>query len=584
MTERPQYLNSLNACFDAETVNIRAFRNFPIVIDRLKQIDAAYRAAPAEGYSLEFGVFTGGSIRALALRAPKDVFHGFDSFEGLPEAWSLSPQQTHEKGHFKLSELPPVPANVQLAPGFFDATLDPWLKANPGPVKFVHIDSDLYSSAKFVLDRLSDRFVDGAVIVFDELCDWEESGVYSRWLEGEWKALLEWLARGFHFRILSRSQRFQAAIQVFRTPPKPRVAKEVLELATCFWDAGCGDIAIGVLDELARAKPGWLGGNHRLATWKSKARDPQGVLEILDRLKPAFEAQPAHAYATDAIRLRADSHLRLGDAERAYREASSFVDARPDHAGGVALAARAATNLANYEEARRLWLRAFCLTGDRRHNFEARMAAQLCKVRPELRSMKFSSLAIEHLLAEREFRTALDIGSGAGEQAEALRRNGKIVTELDYGKSKYFVMNPDEGGAIIGDFMKVEIEQQFDCVLASHVLEHQLNVGDFLRKLHGAVKEGGVVAISVPPAKPNIVGGHLTLWNAGLLLYNLVLAGFDCSKPWVRRYGYNISVVLEKRTISPAGLQYDSGDIDRIREFLPEGFGEGFDGDIFELG
>ena len=106
----------------------------------------------------------------------------------------------------------------------------------------------------------------------------------------------------------------------------------------------------------------------------------------------------------------------------------------------------------------------------------------------------------------------------------------------------------------------------------------------FLVKIHTVLKEGGILGISVPPFKHNIVGGHLTVWNTGLLLYNLVLAGFDCTHAWARKYGYNISVVLEKRTIIPQGLEYDNGDIDRIAEYLPASFREGIDGNIAEIG
>src|SRR5258708_16542752 len=41
-----------------------------------------------EGHYLEFGVFSGGTIRYLARSKPNVPIHGFDSFEGLPEAWS----------------------------------------------------------------------------------------------------------------------------------------------------------------------------------------------------------------------------------------------------------------------------------------------------------------------------------------------------------------------------------------------------------------------------------------------------------------------------------------------------------------
>ena len=41
-----------------------------------------------DGHYLEFGVFTGGTIRFMARRIKPRLFHGFDSFEGLPETWS----------------------------------------------------------------------------------------------------------------------------------------------------------------------------------------------------------------------------------------------------------------------------------------------------------------------------------------------------------------------------------------------------------------------------------------------------------------------------------------------------------------
>ena len=46
----------------------------------------------------------------------------------------------------------------------------------------------------------------------------------------------------------------------------------------------------------------------------------------------------------------------------------------------------------------------------------------------------------------------------------------------------------------------------------------------FLKKVHSLLNEGGYLAIIVPPRKPFIVGGHVTIWNAGLVLYNLILA------------------------------------------------------------
>ncbi len=70
----------------------------------------------------------------------------------------------------------------------------------------------------------------------------------------------------------------------------------------------------------------------------------------------------------------------------------------------------------------------------------------------------------------------------------------------------------------------------YDAIWCAHCLEHQRNVGSFLEKIFSELKDGGVLCVTVPPLKTNIVGGHLTLWNGGLLLYNLILAGFDCAK------------------------------------------------------
>jgi hypothetical protein len=66
-------------------------------------------------------------------------------------------------------------------------------------------------------------------------------------------------------------------------------------------------------------------------------------------------------------------------------------------------------------------------------------------------------------------------------------------------------------------------------------------------------------------------------------MYNLILAGFDCSNARIKKYGYNISLILRKEKITLPKLSYDYGDIGRLQQFFPDGCGEGFDGDISEL-
>jgi hypothetical protein len=145
------------------------------------------------GLCLEFGVWQGGSINYLADRLKKETIYGFDSFEGLPEDWHLSESDMRKKGHFA-TRLPQVRSNVQLIKGFFEDTVPMFLEVTSGTISVLHIDSDLYSSAKYVLTQLNDRIVPGTVIMFDELSDWsEDQRFYPKWPEGEWKALEEWL-------------------------------------------------------------------------------------------------------------------------------------------------------------------------------------------------------------------------------------------------------------------------------------------------------------------------------------------------------------------------------------------------------
>lgn len=239
----------------------------------------------------------------------------------------------------------------------------------------------------------------------------------------------------------------------------------------------------------------------------------------------------------------------------------------------------------NYEIAAKCWLSAYKLSGKQQYLVRYFDSLLMTQVDADFRGMQFSGLMLQYLVKNCVFKSVLDIGSGEGIQAKILRAKGKSVTEIDYGGSRYHISRTgnNKEDLLVGDFVNMDIIDKYDCVIASHVLEHQRNVGFFLDKAHSVLKEGGYLGITVPPSKSNIVGGHLSIWNAGLILYNLVLAGFDCKNAWVRKYGYNISVVIKKVSIKPEGLVYDAGDVDAIAKYLPEGFKEGFNGSIVEL-
>jgi hypothetical protein len=133
---------------------------------------------------LEFGVAAGHHINKIAQMTERTVF-GFDSFEGLPDAWSLWP-----KGHYDMgARLPEVLGNVRLIKGWFHESLPPFLEMHKDTVAFVHVDCDLYASTETVLELLHPRFVPGTTIVFDDfMC---EPG----WEKEEHKAFFDYVKR-----------------------------------------------------------------------------------------------------------------------------------------------------------------------------------------------------------------------------------------------------------------------------------------------------------------------------------------------------------------------------------------------------
>ncbi|MFO0626159.1 MAG: class I SAM-dependent methyltransferase, partial [Polyangiales bacterium] len=152
------------------------------------------------------GVRHGASARVLA--AACDEVHGFDSFAGLPEAWQGMPP-----GAFSLEgRAPPLPPNVVLHVGPFSETAPAFARALRAPVRFAHVDSDLYASAATALDAIADRLGPGAVVLFDEYLG------NARWRDDEHRALAEASAKfGWTTEVVSRSWvTGQAAFRVTR--------------------------------------------------------------------------------------------------------------------------------------------------------------------------------------------------------------------------------------------------------------------------------------------------------------------------------------------------------------------------------
>ena len=118
---------------------------------------------------LEFGVFRGRSIAEITkrFRHPEARFFGFDSFEGLPEAWGHAAPKTFTTGGAIPAAADP---RVSFVKGWFQNTLPDFLAAasldRDHPV-LVHYDADLYTSTLFILTTLW-HYIPEYHFIFDE--------------------------------------------------------------------------------------------------------------------------------------------------------------------------------------------------------------------------------------------------------------------------------------------------------------------------------------------------------------------------------------------------------------------------------
>lgn len=140
-----------------------------------------------DGLVIECGVYEGKSINFIAERVDQ-VVYGFDSFVGLPEEWT---------GHLNKSfvrdgSLPPVRENVRLHKGWFEDTVPDFLRDQDQDISYLHIDADIYSSTKIVLEACRDKISPGTIIIFDEYFN------YPGWKHHEHKAFYEFLASSGH--------------------------------------------------------------------------------------------------------------------------------------------------------------------------------------------------------------------------------------------------------------------------------------------------------------------------------------------------------------------------------------------------
>jgi Tfp pilus assembly protein PilF len=153
---------------------------FKLTGSSIETFKIALNSSNIDGLILEFGVRHGNSINQLASMTNQPIY-GFDSFEGLKEAWHKESAGSYStKG-----KLPEVKKNVILKKGWFDETLPIFLEGHKELIKLINIDCDTYESTKIVFDLLGHRIHTGSIIIFDEYIG------NQYWKDDEFKAFQE---------------------------------------------------------------------------------------------------------------------------------------------------------------------------------------------------------------------------------------------------------------------------------------------------------------------------------------------------------------------------------------------------------
>src|SRR5215471_13325087 len=142
--------------------------------------DLAKQSVTVDGAILEVGVWRGGSGCLLARAAPTKTVYLADTFAGVVKAGK---NDTYYKGGEHADTSVQIVSgllgsarvdNARILKGVFP---DETAAAVEGPISLLHVDVDVYQSAKDIVEWALPRLPEGAKIVFDDYGFYEDAGV-----------------------------------------------------------------------------------------------------------------------------------------------------------------------------------------------------------------------------------------------------------------------------------------------------------------------------------------------------------------------------------------------------------------------
>ena len=184
-----------------------------------------------------------------------------------------------------------------------------------------------------------------------------------------------------------------------------------------------------------------------------------------------------------------------------------------------------------------------------------------------------------YFMEQFQLHEVLDIGCGSGNSINQFAENGIAAKGIDM-LAPELISFPEGCSYEQVNVLSYEPPMKHKAIYSSHAIEHIPDTEQFLKKIFSFTEEGGHFCIIWPKPKPEIVSGHVHIFNLGLMLYNLVRIGIDCSTAKCAECQYSLAIMGEYRRFELPELTHNEGDIERLSAYFPFRAEQGFHGEF----
>lgn len=186
----------------------------------------------------------------------------------------------------------------------------------------------------------------------------------------------------------------------------------------------------------------------------------------------------------------------------------------------------------------------------------------------------------QFLINNFEFKNILDLGCGYMPYINLFNTKNIKYTGIDAFDPKIINKHKKSNAELINaNFADYDFKgRKFDCVYSSHVIEHVADTEWFIRLLSNLVNDNGHLCIIFPKPKPEVVGGHVHIFNPGIMYYNIIRTGIDCSQWKTVEKDYSFGLMGPCKKVPQPKLTYSAGEIESLAKYFPFPARQGFHG------